>query len=871
METSGEVLEVVWAIVGLLGVAAATLALVKRIRIPFTVALVLVGIGISQLGRLGGPFLEPVLRLDIPPGVAFFVFLPTLVFESAYKLDSKALRENLGPILTVAVPGLLLSTVIIAGILVFATDFGWVPALLLGSILSATDPVAVISLLKQLGAPKRLTVLVEGESLFNDAAAIVASKMLLGILLGGAVTTSVLVGGATDLLVVFFGGLLVGWGSALVFGMILGRVEGDSFIEISLIAVLAYFTFLFAEETLELSGVMATLMAGIMIGGWGKTKVSPEIADYMEDLFGYLAMVATALIFLMVGLRVDLGALWASLPYLVWVVPAMLASRAVVAFGLVPLYGFLPGTDPVDRRSRVVMWWGGLRGGMALAITLSLPPFPGRDLFVALVMGAVLFTLLVQGLSIEWVMRRFQLHIPPLSDRLARIEGLLSAKRRTLQQVPELQEGGLFTPRIAEGVRERCVEAVREMRGELEELRNRELNLEEERRLLYLRCFGEEKTLYYQMFTRGHLSESAYRNLIHSVELQTEAIRHEGRLPEFTLHPPTGDRLEDVVYRILDRLPWMHRVVEGLRASRTARDYEVAWARSRGSGRVLDGLDELARAESTRSEVVEEVRAFYQFWHESARSRMDLTAEQFPEFVASTQERLADRMVLHAEREAIEEKEHSGIIPEGVAAKMLEEMAEELRELRASRVGKLRVDPEELLRKVPFFDDTDPEEFQAVARRLRRRTAPAGEVIVRQGAKGDSLFLLARGVVRVVRQEGGESRDLATLMAGDFFGEMALLHGARRTATCRAVTPCALYELRRDDLEAVRGAAPGIRDALEEADRRRRAEMRHGATGESAPESAEEAGEEAGIAGGGASVADAGGSGADGGGSGADG
>jgi Na+:H+ antiporter len=113
-----------------------------------------------------------------------------------------------------------------------------------------------------------------------------------------------------------------------------------------------------------------------------------------------------------------------------------------------------------------------------------------------------------------------------------------------------------------------------------------------------------------------------------------------------------------------------------------------------------------------------------------------------------------------------------------------------------------------------------------VAERLRRRTSPAGEMIVRQGGSGDSLFLVARGVIRVTRQDGGLSRDLATLMAGDFFGEMALLRGSARTATCRAVTPCALYELRRSDLDLIRDMCPGIQEALEEADARRAAEIR---------------------------------------------
>ena len=127
---------------------------------------------------------------------------------------------------------------------------------------------------------------------------------------------------------------------------------------------------------------------------------------------------------------------------------------------------------------------------------------------------------------------------------------------------------------------------------------------------------------------------------------------------------------------------------------------------------------------------------------------------------------------------------------------------------------------------MPFFQGIPRDEFELVADNLKRRTAPAGDAIVKQGDGGSSLFLVARGVVRVTRQDGGIGRDLATLMAGDFFGEMTLLHGGTRTATCRAVTPCALYELRREDLEAVLERSPTMRDALEEADRTRREEQR---------------------------------------------
>ena len=328
------------------------------------------------------------------------------------------------------------------------------------------------------------------------------------------------------------------------------------------------------------------------------------------------------------------------------------------------------------------------------------------------------------------------------------------------------------------------------------------------------------------MFCRGHLTERAYRNLVHSIELQTEGIRHQGRLPEHTLYPPTGEGLESTLHRILDRVPGWGRWAERLRVERTARDYEIAWARSQVSFQVTLELDELDQVESTQPEVLAELRATYGYWREQARDRIDQSAEQFPEFVSSAQERLAKRMVLHAEREAIEEKAQAGLIPEGVAEGMLEDLAAELREIRASQPEKLTVGAGELLKNVPFFADMPESEFSVVAAKLRRRTVPAGEIIVRQGGSGSSLFMVARGVIRVTRQGGGVRRDLATLIAGEFFGEMALLHGTPRSATCRAMTPCALYELRRDDMDVVRGVCPEMQRALEEADRKRRAEHR---------------------------------------------
>ncbi|MDX1494896.1 MAG: cation:proton antiporter, partial [Longimicrobiales bacterium] len=193
-------------------------AISRRFGLPDAVTLVALG---ALAGILADRFdsMAALGDMVVTPAVVFFVFVPTLVFQSAFSLDARALRENMAPTLTLAIPGLLLSTAIIGGIMywsvpMFGIRLGWPEALLLGSILSATEPGAVVSMFSRFGAPKRLRVLVEGESLFNDATAIALSRVLLGIMATGVVGNALWYG-TMQLLFVFAGGVLVGWVLAL--------------------------------------------------------------------------------------------------------------------------------------------------------------------------------------------------------------------------------------------------------------------------------------------------------------------------------------------------------------------------------------------------------------------------------------------------------------------------------------------------------------------------------------------------------------------------------------------------------------------------------------------------------------------------------
>ncbi|MFQ5763374.1 MAG: cation:proton antiporter [Rhodospirillales bacterium] len=828
MAHGSAVIELVATIVALLFVAGAVRAFTKRVKLPFTVVLVLVGIGLRQLAEHGPRFFAPVAEHQISPDVILFVFLPTIIFESASNLDARQLRQNLLPVLTLAIPGLVVSTGIIGVIVWWLTPFDLPAALLLGAILSATDPVAVIALFKNLGVPMRLTILVEGESLFNDATAIVAARILVGVAAGGyLLTPEAALGSVGGFFFVFLGGAVVGVVLAVLFGWLLGRVEGDPFIETSLTMILAYLSFLVAELTFHVSGVMATVAAGLVMGSWGRAKISASVADYIEHFWEYMAFLANALIFLLVGLRVDLGQLYASLDILAIVIVAMLLSRAVVIYGLVPLVGRMPGAQPVGRAYQTVMYWGGLRGAIALAIALSLTGIPEAEVIVAVVTGAVLFTLLVQATTIEGLVHRLGLDKPPLADQIGYAEGLLSAKTRALEEIPALQQGGLFSARIAELLEKELEGEMKILRTDLEELRYRELDSADERRLLYSRALAAEKTIYYELFTNGHLPERAYRALCHAVQVAADAVRYDLPVPKDPLHMQPDRPLVLGLQRLLDGFLGFTGLPERLRLSRVAREYEEAWGRYQGCHRVLDQLEALVLAETTQAGVVAELRRRYRDWATTAQGQIDTTAEQVPEFVNAMQDRLARRLLVHAETEIIKGEARAGSIPPGARDTVIEELKGKIRELRGKDVAELRLDPIELLRKVPFFADTPADEVNRVAAMLRQRTIPVGNIIIRQGEGGDALYLIARGVVRVSHAHDGGEHDLATLMAGDVFGEMALLHGEPRTATCRAVTPCALYELRRRDFDDVRKTCPAVQAALEEADRERRRALDH--------------------------------------------
>ena len=392
-------------VVGLLFIAAISAIVVKRVRFPYTIGLVLVGIAIAFAAR-EFEALSRLREVRLTPDIILFLILPTLLFEAAINIPFDILKKNLVPVLVLATVGLLISMVIVGFVLSGFTPLSLGAALLFGALISATDPVAVIALFKELGVPKRLSTLVDGESLFNDATAIVTFNIMLGIVLtGGAVTAGLIAGGVWDFFIVFFGGIAIGVGLAAAVLWLVSLAAQDGLVQMTLTVVVAYVSFIVADHVLHVSGVMAVVGAGVYAAWYTARIDSEEMRHAIRMHWEFAAFVANSLIFLLIGLTEyqlleDLGRYKEHIVYILIAFVAVTAARAVVVYGLSPLNNKLSKAEPVDLPYQTVMFWGGLRGAVPLALVLGLPrDFEHRVLLLDLTFGVVLFSLLVQGTS----------------------------------------------------------------------------------------------------------------------------------------------------------------------------------------------------------------------------------------------------------------------------------------------------------------------------------------------------------------------------------------------------------------------------------------------------------------------------------------
>ena len=389
----------------LLVVAAGVALLVGRLKVPFTVALVVVGLGFA--------FVPDFIALDISSELILGLLVPPLLFEAVFHLPWPRLRMDIVPVLLLALAGTLIGTFMVGYMIEAWVGLPWLAALAFGALISATDPVAVIALFKSLGVSKRLSILVEGESLFNDAVAVVLFNLAMAAALGGGELSWST--GVKEFLFVGGGGLAVGLVLGYIVSALILRAVDNPLVETMTTLALAYGSYVIAESFgaifgmahFHFSGILAVVAAGLMVGNIGLSNTSPSTRLTLENFWELLAFLVNSFIFLFIGIKIHLDELNSEgvLGNIAIAIAAVLFTRLIVVYGLNFVHGFLQPARRIPVNFSHVSFWGGLRGAISLALALT---FAGSHAFSESVadtvrfmtFGVVLFTLLVQGTTI---------------------------------------------------------------------------------------------------------------------------------------------------------------------------------------------------------------------------------------------------------------------------------------------------------------------------------------------------------------------------------------------------------------------------------------------------------------------------------------
>lgn len=407
-------------------------SLLKKTTFPYTVGLFAIGIVIGLLDRFGvfpeTGFLKSAVDFagNMDPDLILFIFLPILIFDGAYELDLHVFRKSLLNSTLLAGPGMviamLLTGVFIMGMASFipaCEGWNWNYAFMFGALISATDPVAVVALLKELGTSKRFSTLVDAESMLNDGTGIVLFMLFFGVYTNaGAVADPFL-----NFLIVVFGGMLLGWVTARFTIWLLGKVGGEEAVQNSVIIVSSYITFILAQSILDVSGVIALVAFGLTITNVGRPKLKPEVNHFMDQFWELMAYIANTLIFIIVGvviaMKIELS--WTSLLLVILVYVGVNIVRMLVISILYPFmkkagYG-------LTRRESFILAWGGLRGALGLTLalmvsyTLEIPEDIRRQILL-FTGGIVTLTLAVNATTMRWLLLKLGLTKVPSAKML---------------------------------------------------------------------------------------------------------------------------------------------------------------------------------------------------------------------------------------------------------------------------------------------------------------------------------------------------------------------------------------------------------------------------------------------------------------------
>lgn len=793
--------------------------LAARLRLPYSVILasigILIGVGAifflrTDLTDALNPVAEAILGLPIRSNVFLYVFLPTLLFQATLGMNLRRMLDDWVPILVLAVVAVVAATLSVGYALSWASALPLAACLLIGAIVSTTDPSAVVAIFRSISAPRRLARIIEGESLLNDAAAIALFGLFMGFVMLGVPDPSLLDALARFPLLIF-GGAFTGWLAARIAVWVMALFSRHELAQISISVALPYLAYIGAEQSIGASGVIAVVAAGLTLNLTGPGRLPPQAWASLRELWDVLAHWAGALIFILAALLIPrlLEQVRVEDFVLVGVVIlAAIAARVVILFGLLPLLTALKFSPSVERPYRVAILWGGLRGAVTLALALAVTesfrvPDGIQRVVGILATGFTLFTLIVQGTTLRWIIGRLGLdRLSPIDEALSR-QVVAVALQTVREDVARITENYELSHNIVRSEAKRFGERLDEAVKTAEDIAD---ILDRDRVTLGLIALaGHERDTILARVRERTISARMAEQVISDADRLIEGARSGGR----SGYNRAARR--SVAYgRTFRAAGLLH---SRLRLSRplarmTADRFELLLSQRlvlRDLGAFIDGR--IRRIHGRR---------VADLLHESLSRRVDAVETaleglrlQYPGYAEELERRFIRRTALRLEEREYATMREDGLIGAEVYTKLMVDL--DVRRAAAEDRPQLDITLQrvELVRQFPLFAALEEPDLKRLSRVLKTRYVNAGDIIIRKESTAKSVFFIASGAAEV--ETAGQTWRLGR---GEMFGQMAILMNNTRRTEVRAIAPSTLLELDEARFRRLLTRSAALQDAV---------------------------------------------------------
>jgi len=520
-----------------------------KTHIPYTVLLVIAGAFLVPISNIES--LSFITSFQLTPELLFFVFLPILIFESAYNMKVRNIKDNKFAISMLAVLGLMISTFFIGfaghwGFYLLGIDIPVIVTLLFGAVISATDPVAVLALFKECGAPHRLTLIFEGESLFNDGTAFAMFLVFLGIMQHGYEGIPTVLQGLFQFCTMIAGGVLFGLCMGFLFSKLIELVKGNMHLEITLTLLVAHFTFLLAElisenwfiagHAIHISSIIATLVASMVMGNYGRFKMSTDVEAYMEKFWSYFAFLANSLVFILMGLlftNLSIALHIAFLPILM-MVTIVAVARALSIYLSIGLANRIKSEESIPSSWQHLLSWGSLRGSLAIIMVLLIPDdldlagwsyeFSVKEFIIAITIGSIYFTLFIKAPTISKMVHWLKIDALLPHEEMSYYKSKALIYQELMDRLQELHEHHY----ISERQYRKFISDYQKLYQQIcDQCRNQNRSVNSSHvveNMLRIYTLALQKRELKELFRNDEINESIYKRNLRILETQTERV-----------------------------------------------------------------------------------------------------------------------------------------------------------------------------------------------------------------------------------------------------------------------------------------------------------------------------------------------------------